>query len=536
MDNANLQLSAGQIHHSLQQCAKALRTHQELLDAYSRACLEPAGGARLAQTFALIEHQLSLHEPYISLSALVESLQQACLNPGHTLAGQILCAALYRGCQNWQGKAFLTPVDLLNSLRLGCQGAAEAAVFGTQRGQVTALCSSIEDDLSRLDTFTAEQVCATALTSAQSYLVDNPDAVSLNASTAGLGLVLAVLSDMCALAEANVGSYVQVVVQMIRDLTAARSHPDTTARQPNQARFEVSLKVVGLASQWDQIRSQLQRACSEVVCWGQIDPFGLGQWSISAHTTSPLALWSLPGVRSLRVTDLNQRRRSFSVEEPGPEVLGNVTLLLPRQRTAVVARPNLQVTAGTEAPSLVEALAQTGAQVLLHPQPADLQWASAAGGLDPAGGFLLVACAAALQDCPQRPAQMVLTAGPAHTLIVCQQLDQWLATLGQHFPRLAALPPNELVDHARKQAQRILENCVELRPGLPHTFAERLEELLQTARGQKDAVLYAVLGTESTSVQNADLEYTLSQYPQVELRLLHGGQRGATHVTLWQGR
>lgn len=159
--------------------------------------------------------------------------------------------------------------------------------------------------------------------------------------------------------------------QMLADLAASpTSRPPRAAVPHEQRAFTVDLVLSGAHSDAQALSARLQLLGAAHSYVGRADFFGLGEWRFHIDTSAPLAVHPrTTNVRAFTVTDARPNEL-IGVDTLSDGVTHRGVRLLERRPMKRVERAH--VIALTQAPGLVEYLAQAGATVMLAPTVDDV--------------------------------------------------------------------------------------------------------------------------------------------------------------------
>lgn len=159
--------------------------------------------------------------------------------------------------------------------------------------------------------------------------------------------------------------------QMLADLAASpTSRPPRAAVPHEQRAFTVDLVLSGVRSDAQALSARLTMLGAAHSWVGRADFFGLGEWRFHIDTSAPLAVYPRTmNVRAFTVTDARPNEL-IGVDTLSDGVTHRGVRLLERRPMKRVERAH--VIALTQAPGLVEYLAQAGATVVLSPTADDV--------------------------------------------------------------------------------------------------------------------------------------------------------------------
>ncbi len=263
----------------------------------------------------------------------------------------------------------VTPVSLRRMLRCPPWEAPDAHMAWTPA--VEAMFEEATSELETLGDTLPDEAGLVSLFSAQAQYG------LVGATSEGTGRIdagAAVLAVLFACLDAAVRDDHAMLDSLARMLADLASSPDATSPRPQPPApgraFTVDVLLQGSDLDARRARADLDALGVRYSCVGRCDLFGVGTWRLHVDTSAPLAVRPRTGtVRRFQVADarpddlIGRDVLSDGVTHRGVRLLERRTV----QRVERVA-----VVALTRSPGLVEDLAQTGAVVLLDPDPADL--------------------------------------------------------------------------------------------------------------------------------------------------------------------
>ncbi|PID97604.1 MAG: hypothetical protein CSA82_03250 [Actinobacteria bacterium] len=162
---------------------------------------------------------------------------------------------------------------------------------------------------------------------------------------------------------------------VLKELVETETMPSPHIRIPETSRaFTLDILIEGSSHDAEAVSTHMVRLGAQHSYVGRTDLFGFGQWRFHVDTSAPLAVYPRSAnVKSFRVTD-NRPDDLIGVDTLVDSFTEGFThrgiRLLERKPLQRVERA--QVVALTQAPGMVEYLAQAGAVVLLNPTGIDI--------------------------------------------------------------------------------------------------------------------------------------------------------------------
>lgn len=324
---------------------------------------------------------------YLSFASGLELAIDAGITYGMGHCGQLLSLLLSTWHQSIDGTDTLQPIHIRAMLSADPRRAASGhmelspailAVLDDARTELNALGATLPDGEDLVNLFAAQtQFGLIEATSATTGRIDPGAAIFTLLATC---LDSAAREDYSLLAS---------FAQMLGDLAASpSSRPPRPAVPHEQRAFTVDLVLSGAHSDAQALSERLTLLGAAHSYVGRADFFGLGEWRFHIDTSAPLAAHPrTANVRAFTVADARPNEL-IGVDTLSDGVTHRGVRLLERRPLKRVERAH--VIAMTQAPGLVEYLAQAGAIVVLTPTVDDVPMIAALASASSTGVSLLL--------------------------------------------------------------------------------------------------------------------------------------------------
>lgn len=322
--------------------------------------------------------------------------------------------------------------------------------------------------------------------------------------------------------------------QMLADLAASPSSRPPRAAVPHEQRaFTVDLVLSGTHSDAQALSARLNLLGAAHSYVGRADFFGLGEWRFHIDTSAPLAVHPRTmNVRAFTVTDARPNEL-IGVDTLSDGVTHRGVRLLERRLMKRVERAH--VIALTQAPGLVEYLAQAGATVILAPTVDDVPTIASLAQVSSTGVSLILpyddasaelvnaACVYAEQRHAGTTGEKVpsrIIAGDSRSDLVALALVQACGTI--FVPQPGGPQVAAQVESLLREAQQhalVSQRTILMPSHADHELVAAVEDI-----GAMEPRQWRILigGNEGTNVV-ALVNQLLSAYPGAVLDVIDGG-------------
>lgn len=492
-----------------------LRTFLDDLDGWDDKDCDT--GTNAHHTFVHMAEALDGATEYLSFASGLELAIDAGITYGMGHCGQLLTLILSTWHHSIDGVDVLKPVHIRSMLgadpRQCPSGSMELSAA------ILAMCDDARNELNALGT----------------TLPDGDDLVNLYAAQTQFGLIeatsattsridpgAAILSLLATCLDSVVRddySLLASFAQMLADLAASpTSRPPRAAVPQEQRAFTVDLVLSGAQSDAQALSARLNLLGAAHSYVGRADFFGLGEWRFHIDTSAPLAVHPrTTNVRAFTVTDARPNEL-IGVDTLSDGVTHRGVRLLERRPMKRVERAH--VIALTQAPGLVEYLAQGGATVLLAPTLDDVPTIAALARASSTGVSLVLPY--------DEPSAELVNA--AHVLLERPQAHGATHAGGEN------IPPHMIVGDSRSDLESLalVHACGTIfvpQPGGPQV-ATQVDSLLREAQQHALASQRTIVMSSHTDHELVAAVEDIRAMEPRQWRILIGGNEGPNVVAL----
>lgn len=460
----------------------------------------------------------------------------------HGMFGILFASACAHAAKLWPNNLELRPIDLRDFLRTLPEAWEELTGVTHSFTAVTASRTVAEFVETSTSVITISWLVGQVIVALTTDLVtqEEDDSTGIDAGTAVFLLMAACLADLREKESWEADNrHVDSAMELVSRYAAALDTDRVPVHPVSQVEFEVTYLFEGTPQDLKVEKKRIGPHCSRLAILGEVSAFGLGFWTLQAHTHSPLNVVRT-GSATIRALarPLNQYPiRSASPLETDYSRFDNVIALAPKEDLRIPQlndEETVGIIAVTRAPGLVESLARTGALVVFNPTSHDsISWALVS---NPARHLVLFPCDfEALQLCTwatgidaDKPGTRTIASSQDEIGVLAgvEELSSWV---GQPWVQRGS--EEDINEGIETELQSFAVRCqtVQLRQA---TRAVQLLEELLVSIGERAGILHVILSSEEHGETKAVIEAHLSQrhLTNAEVIVRFGGQSGPTVI------
>lgn len=347
--------------------AQTLRTFIDDLDGWDGKDLDT--GTNAWRTLDVLAQSLDHADDHQSASAGLETAGEAGIIGATGHCGVMLTMLLFSWAAALENDEPVTPVRMRQMLRSSLEisggfmtfSPAIQMVIEESAREIAELGDTLPEAADVLNMYAAQ--CQFALVEATNQATGRIDP--------GAAVFTLVVTCLDAVVRDDV-ALLSSFAQMLADLAASHQPRGPRAHAPELDRaFTVDMVVSASRAECQELSDRLSVLGAGHSFTGHEDFFGVGEWRFHVDTAVPMAVYPRGmAVRSFTVVDARPHEM-LGVDGLADGFVHRGVHILERPSTRRVERAHVIVL--SNAPGMVEAFAQSGALVVLNPQPSDSQ-------------------------------------------------------------------------------------------------------------------------------------------------------------------